>query len=76
MSEKETLKAMFARVGIGYTDESSADEDFMRYGDTGPSYDTRLWIWTDKGSTFGYGGFGTEFRFDADGALVGVGLWE
>ena len=25
MSEKETLKAMFARVGIGYTDESSAD---------------------------------------------------
>lgn len=77
MTDYETLKALLQKAGIEFYEETAELRRSEFYTSRG-AYVERVLHVPDCGTVQngGYTGFYTEFMFDADGKLLGMGAWE
>lgn len=74
MTDLETIKAMFDRVGVGY--DENTPEEYHDAAKAGGATSLGVGDFVAQPHQGGYMGFWTEFVFDADGELLAVWAWE
>lgn len=69
-SDLERLGDLLTEFGVGYRVEKGSG------GDSFSNYDIRIICEEGGKKVGGYSGFLCDFRFDADGKFIGMGVWE